>query len=95
MAFTTQSDIAKSHNFTRITVSKDLRNHPDISNEMKNKLCALASEHGYTSNLIVKNFNARKTFTIGIIIPDLENIFFAYAVELKILHSISIEEQFL
>ena len=37
MAHSTQSDIARKLNVTRITVSKALRNHPDISAEMKKK----------------------------------------------------------
>jgi LacI family transcriptional regulator len=81
MAYATQSDIAKLLNVTRITVSKALRNHPDISNEMKNKVRELAVELSYTPNQIAKNLNARKTFTIGIVIPDLENSFFAYATD--------------
>jgi len=81
MAYATQSDIAKLLNVTRITVSKALRNHPDISSEMKNKVRELAAELSYTPNQIAKNLNARKTFTMGIVIPDLENSFFAYATD--------------
>lgn len=78
MAQSTQSDIAKKLNVTRITVSKALRDHPDISIEMKKKVHQAAEELGYTPNLIAKNLSSRKTFTIGVVIPDLENSFFAY-----------------
>lgn len=81
MAYTTQADIAKRLNVTRITVSKALRDHPDISVEMKNKVHELAVKLDYTPNLIAKNLTVRKTFTIGVVTPDLENSFFAYVTD--------------
>ena len=81
MAHSTQTDIAKKLNVTRITVSKALRNHPDISAEMKKKVHAAAKELGYIPNLIAQNLTSRKTFTLGVVIPDLENSFFSYATD--------------
>ena len=81
MAHTTQMDIARKLNVTRITVSKALRNHPDISMEMKKKVCETAEELGYIPNLIAQNLISRRTFTIGVVVPDLENSFFAYATD--------------
>jgi LacI family transcriptional regulator len=81
MAHATQSDIARKLSVTRITVSKALRNHPDISPEMKQKVHRAAEELGYTPNLIAKNLTSRKTLTLGLVIPDLENSFFAYATD--------------
>ncbi len=81
MAHITQSDIAKRLNVTRITVSKALRDHPDISKEMKEKVHKTAEELNYTPNLIAKNLTSRKTYTLGVVIPDLENSFFAYATD--------------
>lgn len=77
----TQQDIADSLNVSRITVSKALRNHPDISAEMKEKVKLAVEELGYSPNLIAKQLTLRKTFTLGIVIPDLENSFFAYLVD--------------
>ena len=81
MIHATQSDIAKRLNVTRITVSKALRDHPDISKEMKEKVLKAAEELNYTPNLIAKNLTSRKTYTLGVVIPDLENSFFAYATD--------------
>ncbi len=81
MALITQSDIAKRLNVTRVTVSKALRDHPDISTKLKEKIKRTSKELGYTPNLIAKNLTARKTFTLGVVIPDLENNFFAYATD--------------
>jgi LacI family transcriptional regulator len=76
-----QSDIAKELNVSRVTVSKALRNHPDISAEMKKKVNAAAKKMGYIPNLIATQLNSRKTFTIGVVVPDLENSFFSYIVD--------------
>lgn len=81
LAHSTQMDIAKKLNVTRITVSKALRDHPDISADMKKKVLQTAEDLGYTPNLIAKNLTSRKTFTIGVVIPDLENSFFAYVTD--------------
>lgn len=74
----TQQDIADRLNVSRITISKALRDHPDISLEMKGKVRKAVEEMGYSPNLIAKQLTLRKTFTLGIVVPDLENSFFSY-----------------
>jgi len=81
MAFYTQTDIANRLRVSRVTVSKALRDHPDISLDMKRRVKEIAEELGYTPNLIAKNLASKKTLTIGIVVPDLENSFFSYAVD--------------
>jgi LacI family transcriptional regulator len=76
-----QSDIAKKLNISRVTVSKALRDHPDISKAMKKKIIETAGEMGYVPNLIARQLNSKRTFTIGIVVPDLENSFFSYVVD--------------
>jgi LacI family transcriptional regulator len=76
-----QSDIAKQLNVSRVTVSKALRDHPDISQAMKKKIGIAARKMGYVPNLIARQLNSRRTFTIGIVVPDLENSFFSYIVD--------------
>jgi LacI family transcriptional regulator len=73
-----QLDIAKKLSISRVTVSKALRDHPDISPAMKKKIIVIARQMGYVPNLIARQLNSRRTFTIGIVIPDLENSFFSY-----------------
>lgn len=81
MKHATQIDIARKLNVSRITVSKALRNHPDISAGMKRKVHEVAEELGYIPNLIAQNLTSRRTFTLGVVVPDLENSFFAYATD--------------
>jgi LacI family transcriptional regulator len=76
-----QSDIAKELNVSRVTVSKALRDHPDISSTMKEKVSIVARKMGYVPNLIATQLNSRKTHTLGLVVPDLENSFFSYAVD--------------
>jgi len=76
-----QSDIAQALNVSRVTVSKALRDHPDISPEMKRKVREMVEKSGYIPNQIARQLNAKKTFTVGIVIPDLENNFFSYIVD--------------
>lgn len=76
-----QSDIARKLNISRVTVSKALRNHPDISKAMKKKIVETAGKMGYVPNLIARQLNSRKTFTIGVVVPDLENSFFSFIVD--------------
>jgi LacI family transcriptional regulator len=79
-----QSDIAKELNISRVTVSKALRDHPDISKAMKLKIGKTARKMGYVPNLIARQLNSRRTFTIGVVVPDLENSFFSYIVDTMI-----------
>ena len=81
MAHPTQSDIARRLHVTRITVSKALRGHPDISTETKKRVIAAAADLGYIPNLIAQNLTSQRTYTLGVVIPDLENSFFAYATD--------------
>ncbi len=77
----TQSDIARELKISRVSVSKALRDHPDISQTMKKKIVDTARKMGYVPNLIARQLNSRRTFTIGITVPDLENSFFSFIVD--------------
>jgi len=74
----TQQDIAKKLKVSRITVSKALRDHPDISSDMKERVRKAVKEMGYSPNLIARQLTLGRTNTLGIVVPDLENSFFAY-----------------
>jgi LacI family transcriptional regulator, galactose operon repressor len=84
MENTRQSDIARKLKVSRVTISKGLRDHPDISPAMKKKIIETARKMGYVPNLIARQLNSRRTFTIGIVVPDLENSFFSFIVDTMI-----------
>jgi LacI family transcriptional regulator len=75
-----QIDIARKVGISRIAVSKALRDHPDISTQMKAKVRKVADELGYIPNLTARNLQAQKTFTIGVVVPDISNSFFSFAI---------------
>jgi LacI family transcriptional regulator len=81
MKHITQEDIARKLEVTRITVSKALRDHPDISATMKKRVLQAAEEMGYSPNQIARQLTTRTTNTIGVIVPDLENSFFSHIVD--------------
>lgn len=80
MPLITQSDIAKKLNVSRITVSKALNDHSDISAEMKEKVRSTAKELGYIPHFHAKNLQSKKTNTIGVVVPDVSNSFFSFAI---------------
>jgi LacI family transcriptional regulator len=45
---------------------------------MKRKVLDAAEELGYIPNLIAQSLTSNRTLTLGVVVPDLENSFFAY-----------------
>jgi len=75
------SDIAKKLNVSTVTVSKALRNHPDIPDTRAIQIKNTADKMGYIPNFAARNLSARKTNTIGVIVPVIANYFFANIIE--------------
>ncbi len=73
----TIKDIAKVLNISTSTVSRALRNHPDISDETKKAVAELAKEMQYHPNSIASSLRNKRTETIGIIVPEIIHTFFA------------------
>ncbi len=73
----TLKQIAKELNVSVSTVSKALNDSPEISEQTKTKIKEYAKLKNYKPNIIGLNLKNRKTKTIGVIIPDILNSFFA------------------
>jgi len=73
----TVKDIAKRLRLHYTTVSKALRDHPDISSATKNRVLSLARELDYHPNSIAKSLKRQATSTIGVIVPSIQNDFFS------------------
>ena len=73
----TLKQIAKELNVSVSTVSKALNDSPEISEQTKTKIKEYAKLKNYKPNVIGLNLKNRKTKTIGVIIPDILNSFFA------------------
>ncbi|MBK8946884.1 MAG: LacI family DNA-binding transcriptional regulator [Ignavibacteriae bacterium] len=76
-----QSDIAVKLGISRVTVTKALQDSPDISAEMKIKVKKTAEEMDYIPNLTARHLTEKKTRTVGIIIPDITNMYFSSIVK--------------
>lgn len=73
----TLKQIAKELNVSVSTVSKALNDSPEISDQTKVKIKEYAKLKNYKPNIIGLNLKNRKTKTIGVIIPNILNSFFA------------------
>lgn len=77
----TLSDIAQVVNVSKVTVSKALRGHPDISSETVAKIKKVAGELGYYPNFMARNLSSQRSNTIGVIVPKIAHSFFASIIE--------------
>ncbi len=73
----TIKDIAKRLGISPSTVSRALKDHPDISFETKEAVKKLAKELHYNPNLVALSLRHSKTHTIGVIIPEIVHYFFS------------------
>ncbi len=73
----TIKDIAKEFNVSISTVSKALNDSYEISVSTKEKIQKFAKEKNYKPNFNALSLKNRQTKTIGIIIPNMLNYFFA------------------
>lgn len=80
MSNVTLRDIAKISGFSKSTVSRALRNVANVNPKMKRKIQEVAQRLEYTPNAIARSLRFRRTTTIGVIITDICNPFFAIVV---------------
>jgi len=73
----TIKDIARALNVSPSTVSRALKDNPDISQETRNLIHAYAREHNYKPNVLAVNLRASRSNTIGVIVPQLVHHFFS------------------
>ncbi|RPI06091.1 MAG: LacI family transcriptional regulator [Ignavibacteriae bacterium] len=77
----TLHDIAQQVNVSKVTVSKALRGHPDISAETVKKIKSVASELGYFPNYMARNLSSNRSHTIGVVVPKIAHFFFSAVIE--------------
>lgn len=77
----TLDDIAKRLKVSRVTVSKALRGHPDISERTVKAVRKVAAELGYSPNFIARNLSARHSNMLGVVIPKIAHFFFGSVIE--------------
>jgi LacI family transcriptional regulator len=77
----TLDDIARRLDVSKVTVSKALRGHPDISTETAKKIKKLARELGYSPNYMARNLSSKRSNTIGVVVPKIAHFFFSSVIE--------------
>ncbi|HKD03739.1 MAG TPA: LacI family DNA-binding transcriptional regulator [Terriglobales bacterium] len=70
-------DIARDLNVSVVTVSKVLRNLGKISASTRRRVLQRAKELNYQTNWIARSLVTRRTFTVGLLLPDFTHPFFA------------------
>lgn len=76
-------EIAEMSGVSIATVSRVLNHNGRFSSETERKVMNIVNKYGYKVNLNAKGLRTNKTQSIGVIVPDITNEFFA-----KIIRSI-------
>ena len=74
-------DIARDLGVSVVTISKVLRDHPDIGEETRARVMARIRELDYRPNLLARNLASGRTHLVGLVVPDLRHSFFAEIAE--------------
>jgi DNA-binding LacI/PurR family transcriptional regulator len=75
--FATIKDIARELKVSPSTVSRALKDHPDISAETKRAVNELAEKLNYQPNAVALSLKQQRSNTIGVIIPEIVHYFFS------------------
>src|SRR5579875_3598685 len=70
-------DIAKELGLSVVTISKVLRNHPDIAEATRERVLKRVKELDYQPNVMARSLVTGQSYLIGLIVPDLLHPFFA------------------
>src|SRR5437868_15456626 len=70
-------DIARDLGLSAITVSKVLRNHPDISEETRQLVLKRVADLDYRPNELARGLATGRSYLIGLVVPGLLHSFFA------------------
>jgi DNA-binding LacI/PurR family transcriptional regulator len=73
----TLEDVARRAGVSRALVSLALRNSTRVAAETRVKIADAVAEIGYRPNLAARNLASHRTATIGVLLNDLHNPFFA------------------
>jgi LacI family transcriptional regulator len=77
----TLKEIAIKLGISITTVSKALKNYPDVSEKTKNAVLEMAKSLHFTPNSFAVNLRTRESKTIGLIIPEVVHHFFSNVIK--------------
>ncbi|MGM9924291.1 MAG: catabolite control protein A [Bacillus sp. (in: firmicutes)] len=70
-------DVAREASVSMATVSRVVNGNPNVKPATRKKVMEVIDRLGYRPNAVARGLASKKTTTIGVIIPDISNIFFA------------------
>ncbi|WP_245590494.1 LacI family DNA-binding transcriptional regulator [Aneurinibacillus terranovensis] len=70
-------DVAKLANVSTATVSRVLSNNKNVSHKTREKVLEIINQLEYKPNKLASNFRKKTSETVAVILPDIENPFFA------------------
>lgn len=73
----TMSDVARQAGVSLMTVSRVINKKGDVSSETRQRVLEVISSLGYRPSAIARSLATKETSTIGLVVPDVSNAFFA------------------
>jgi len=71
------SDVARQAKVSLMTVSRVINNKGDVSSETRQRVLEIITNLGYRPSAIARSLATKETSTIGLVVPDVSNAFFA------------------
>lgn len=72
----TLKHIAEALGISAMTVSRALNNRTNVDENTRDRVIKKAKQMGYTPNHVAKSLVSSKTYTIGVVIPEITHAFF-------------------
>ena len=78
----TLKDLAQKLGLSTSTVSRALQNNPAINDDTRLRVNKLAKKLGYYPDALAKSLKNKKSYTIGVIVPEISHFFFSSVIDL-------------
>src|ERR1043166_6592899 len=74
---TTLADIARELGVSKMTVSRAINNHPEISSDTRARVLETARRMNYRPNQYARALTTNRSYLLGVLVPDLMHSYFA------------------